>query len=419
MTLAVGATVRPDRPISSEALGDAVLFLTVASSSIVMFEPAPYDILLSLHAVVAFALGLALPRAVAPLVVLLFLFEVGGILSLTQVVYWDPPNPAPTMFVLISAMLMVHAVFFAALAADRPHRMTLILKATVFAAVIAAVLGLVGYGLKIEALLRFGRAKGAFKDPNVYGPFLVLPLVWLARTVMTERLSRSWPQGLWALLILAGLFMSMSRAAWGLAAGCLVAIGGVLFVDERSVRGRMRLILIALVGLLAIVAVLGVALSFEEVRALFDERAKLVQNYDGARLGRFARHALGFAWATELPLGLGPYQFDHYFPEDPHNVFLKSLMVYGWIGFLAYTVLAFWTLAALFPSMFLPRPWKATAQVVWVTLAGHQIVSWIIDSDHWRHFFLLWGLAWGMIALEARERRRRRSLGAGTTGAPT
>jgi hypothetical protein len=32
-------------------------------------------------------------------------------------------------------------------------------------------------------------------------------------------------------------------------------------------------------------------------------------------------------------------------------------------------------------------------------------MSWIIDSDHWRHYFLLWGLAWGMIVLEARHKR--------------
>lgn len=89
-------------------------------------------------------------------------------------------------------------------------------------------------------------------------------------------------------------------------------------------------------------------------------------------------------------------------------------MVYGWLGFLAYTLLAFWTLAKLFPSMFLPRPWKPVAQVVWVTLAGHQAMSWIIDSDHWRHFFLLWGLSWAIIVLETRHRARLRRAHAAT-----
>lgn len=415
MSDAVAPHTTIDRTVSMERLGDAFLFLAVASSSVVMFEPAPYDVILSIHAVIAFAFGLTLPRAMAPLVVLIFLFNIGGILSVTQVQWWSGPDHGhPLVFVAISLMLMVNAIFFAATCAERPHRIDLILKATLLAAVIASVLGILGYGLKIDALMRFGRAKGAFKDPNVFGPFLVLPLVWLTRSLMVERLSRNLPKLLWTVLILGAVFLSMSRAAWGLAAGCLVMIGFVLFVDERDARRRLRLVAIALVGLLFLMLLLGVALSFEEVRELFQERAKLVQNYDGARLGRFARHWLGFDWATELPLGLGPYQFGHVFPEDPHNIFLKALMVYGWLGFLAYTLLAFWTLAKLFPSMFLPRPWKPVAQVVWVTLAGHQAMSWIIDSDHWRHFFLLWGLAWAIIVLETRHRARVRRAHAAT-----
>jgi magnesium-transporting ATPase (P-type) len=229
---------------------------------------------------------------------------------------------------------------------------------------------------------------------------------WSSDVCSSDLLSRIRSQLIWAAIILAGIFLSMSRAAWGLGAGALVMLGLVLYVDERTARGRMRLIAIALASLVGMAVLLAFALSFPEVRELFDERAKLVQSYDGARLGRFARHGIGFLMATELPLGLGPYQFGHIFPEDPHNVFLKSLMVYGWLGFVTYTALSVWTLAKLFAPMFLPRPWKPMAQVVWVLLAGHLAVSWIIDSDHWRHFFLLWGLAWAIIALEANHRRR-------------
>ena len=77
------------RQLSRERFGDAFLFLTVVSSSVVMFEPAPYDLLLALHAVVAFALGLKMPRSMAPLVVLLLLYDIGGLLSMTQVIYWE------------------------------------------------------------------------------------------------------------------------------------------------------------------------------------------------------------------------------------------------------------------------------------------------------------------------------------------
>jgi len=407
LTGAPALTDPTSRRISADGFGDAFLFLTVASSSIVMFEPAPYDLFLALQAVVALALGLALPRAMAPLVVLVLLYDVGGILSLTQAIYWEPN---PVVFTLISALMAVDAIFFAATTAERPHRIELILKATTAAAVIAAVMGLVGWGLKIDALMLFGRAKAAFKDPNVYGPFLVLPLIWLTRDLLTKPMVRVWPKLFPAGLLLIAVLLSFSRAAWGMAAAALVLLGLVVFVEERDVRRRLRLIGIGFGALMALLLLIAVALSFEEVRTMFFERAKLEQSYDAGRLGRFARHWIGFAWATELPLGLGPYQFDHYFPEDPHNVYLKSLMVYGWLGFLAYVTLAAWTLAKLFPLMFKPRPWKGAAQCVWVVLLVHQIASWVIDSDHWRHFFLMWGLAWGMIALETKWQRSRRGM---------
>jgi O-antigen ligase len=411
LTDAVAPRAPIDRTVSAESLGDAFLFLTVATSGIVMFEPAPSDLFILIHAMVALAMGLALPRAIVPAVVLLALFNIGGIVSVTQVRWWEGPDHGhPFIFVAISLMLAINAVFFAAICAERPHRLTIVMKAMVAAGVLVSVLGILGYGLKIEALMRAGRAKSTFKDPNVFGPFLVVPLVYLARFILTEKAKKIWPQYLWAAIIVAGIFLSMSRAAWGLAAGSLLMLGLVLYVDERTARGRLRLIMIGLASLLGIVALLAFALSFPEVRDLFDERAKLVQSYDGARLGRFARHAIGFLMATELPLGLGPYQFGHIFPEDPHNIFLKALMVYGWLGFVTYAALSFWTLAKLFSAMLLPRPWKAMAQVVWVLLAGHLAVSWIIDSDHWRHFFLLWGLAWAIIALEARHRHIRTRL---------
>ena len=38
-------------------------------------------------------------------------------------------------------------------------------------------------------------------------------------------------------------------------------------------------------------------------------------------------------------------------------------------------------------------------------VSGHVALGSIIDTDHWRHFYLLLGLVWGGIALEYRHRR--------------
>ncbi|MDJ0932319.1 hypothetical protein [Breoghania sp.] len=52
---------------------------------------------------------------------------------------------------------------------------------------------------------------------------------------------------------------------------------------------------------------------------------------------------------------------------------------------------------------------------MFLALVGHALNALIIDMDHWRHSFLLLGLAWGLIARETAHRRaaRRKTASAG------
>jgi O-antigen ligase len=134
-----------------------------------------------------------------------------------------------------------------------------------------------------------------------------------------------------------------------------------------------------------------------------------VQEYDGMRNGRFERHAIGFLWAMEHPLGIGPLEFGQILGEDTHNIWLKALMDYGWIGFVSYLILITWTLVLGFRYMLRDRPWQAYAMMVWIALLGHTMIGTVIDTDHWRHFYLLMGMSWGAIALEQRWQMRLRA----------
>lgn len=406
--LHASSTMPAGRAVSLGRLGDVVLYFGVFTGSIVMFEPAPYDAILGLAGVLAFVLGLKIPRAMGPLVVLILLFNIGGLLNLTQPMI--EAERART-FVAVSLFLAFTCVFFAATIAERPYRLKLIVHATIGAALVAAVLGIVGWGLGIEQLTRYARAKGAFKDPNVFGPFLILPILVLAREFMVKPVLQVWYKAIPLFVLLLGVLLSFSRAAWFLAIFCMAVVGMFVFVVERNALRRLRLVMIAALGTMAMVMGIGALLLDPDMGSFLAQRAKLVQDYDGARLGRLARHAIGFLWSTEMPLGLGPLDFAHYYGEDPHNVYLKAVLGYGWLGFLAYVTLVVWTLKALFPLMLKKRPWQGIAQCVWATLLGHTVIGWIIDSDHWRHFFLLWGLAWGMIALDRAWTRNGREAG--------
>ena len=76
---------------------------------------------------------------------------------------------------------------------------------------------------------------------------------------------------------------------------------------------------------------------------MFKQRASFDQSYDEGRFGRFGRHILGAEMALDLPFGIGPLQFNRYFPEDTHNSYLNAFMSGGWISGVCYPALVFVT----------------------------------------------------------------------------
>jgi len=145
-------------------------------------------------------------------------------------------------------------------------------------------------------------------------------------------------------------------------------------------------------------------LQFDAVSDMFSERAKVVQDYDGQRLGRFARHAIGFEWALENPLGIGPMEFGIILDEDTHNIWVKALMAYGWLGFVSWFAIIVTTLVAGGRLVLKNRPWQPFLMCAWSAFVAHLFLGWVIDMDHWRHFYLLIGIIWGCMALEMQHR---------------
>ena len=61
------------------------------------------------------------------------------------------------------------------------------------------------------------------------------------------------------------------------------------------------------------------------------------------------------------------------------------------------------TLGAGFRLLFRDRPWQPYLLCAYIVFAGHTAMGNVIDTDHWRHFYLLLGIIWGCVALEARH----------------
>jgi len=377
--------------------------LAVFLGGFVLFEPAPYEIVLAAMIVIGLSFGMRIPRDMLPVLIPVTTFAIGGLISAFQI---DDYNRG-LIYNAVTFFLGLTTIFFAIMIKNDMARLRLIFRLYVIAAVVSSLLGILGYfGLPgLEIFTRFGRAQGVFADPNVFAPFIVPPILYLMYGVMNRSITKLPIRlGLLSILLLAEL-LAFSRAGWGLTALSMGLFYFLLLVNERDMRIRAKYILFGLFGFTALIIALLIALQIEAIAEIFVQRAQVVQDYDGARFGRFARHAIGFELATQKPLGIGTLEFGFLYGEDEHNVYMRSLLTYGWLGFASWLMIIGLPLAYGFKLLFKTRPWQIYFQVAYVVFVGHLLVGWIIDIDHWRHFYLLMGIIWGCIMLERQQGR--------------
>lgn len=389
------------------SLGDAALWLAAFLGGFVIREPAPYELYMAGLLVVWLMFGLKFRAEFGPLIICMLLYSAGGIASVPLAT----DVAGAMLYIAVSVFLAATAIFYAAVIAEKPERHRVLVNGYLASAVLAALFGTIGYFHLLPGFDYFTlyfRARGTFEDPNVFGPFLVLPAVILIQRVLSRPLMNNLVTLPLLAIIVIGIFLSFSRGAWGV----LVVASALLYllqlITTRNTQQRLRLLAIGGLGLLAVIALLGIALSIESVADMFQQRARLVQSYDGARLGRFARYALGFELVMQHPLGIGPLEFNKYFPEDEHNVYLKGFTTYGWLGGITYLFMVAWTLAASVPMLFRNRSWTPFAHCVFAVLVAHLMLSFVIDTDHWRHLYMMFGIIWGLIAANKIEDRRQR-----------
>lgn len=404
-----GATLSVSYATANRALGTRLvntsIWLGVFLSGFVLFEPAPYELFVALLIGLWTITGaLTIPRSVMFLLVTMIVFNIGGIISITQMEDW---RNTP-LYIASSLFLALSAVFFASLIAEKHERLALMYNAWTAGAVLTSLFAIAGYFGVIPdsgSFTLYGRAKGFFEDPNVFAPYLTLPTLFSVYLLLTRPLRSLLPVSAVAGILLLATFLSFSRAAWGLLLLSCMILVAALFINSRSGKFRMRIIILSIFAVVGAAMVLAIVLQIDSVRSLFLDRAQLLQDYDASRFGRFERHLMGFMLATQKPLGIGPLEFGYLFGEDTHNIWLKALFDYSWLGFAAYVTMTIVTLAAGFRILFRDRPWQPYLLCAYIVYLGHVAIGNVIDTDHWRHFYLLLGIIWGCIALEAHYMR--------------
>jgi O-Antigen ligase len=387
----------------TERLLLVVLFITVLASSVAFIEPSPHDFLMGVLLVISLVVGVRIERAMAVPLLLLLVWNFAGLLSLLNV----PGEIKTVQYALTSLYLGVAALLFAGLfARDTMPRLTAMRIAYVTTAVIASFLGMAGYfnlfGTE-QIFAPIGRAAGAFKDPNVFGPFLIWPALFGLERMLTRHIRIT--DVVVTAILLFGLLLSFSRGAWfhfGLSATVMVALA---FLTAPTMRNRLRIFYLAVGGLIVFGVILVVLLSIPAIGEMFRERAQLLQYYDVGQGGRFRLQELAVAALLKFPNGMGPFGFATAHGTQQHNVYLQGFMVYGWVGGVTYILLLLSTMWVGLRTALIRAPWQPYAITAFAAFVGEVAEGFVIDTDHWRHFFLLLGMVWGLYAATLRQTR--------------
>lgn len=373
-----------------------LLWLLMALSSLVFIEPTPYDLLLLALFMVFFGLGLRIPTGIAAAGYLLGIFIIANIVA--SALAPDPAASFRSLFVRI--FMLASWVLLTSLIYENPKRVLRVLFAGyMVAAIIAVIAGILGYYKLVPwsaQLIEFGRVRSLFKDPNVYGPFLVpVALYIVARLETANNLEKLRLIGIFVLLTF-GILLSFSRGSWLNFSIALVLFFILRISTHKSPALKRRLLLQG--GALALFGALfmGWLISTEEIQHMIEIRTK-VQYYDVQEGGRFSiqKRVIDTSLIKPLGIGAGQTEHPHYFGKAPHNIYLHVLVEAGWIGALAFYGFLGLTLWKATRFAFQPSDIQAIYIAILACLVGLLAQSLFVDSTHWRHMYLLFAALWG------------------------
>ncbi len=361
----------------------------------VRFQPAPTDAAFAVIMTVAALTGrfrlTGVPLVIRWIVGLMLIVNVMSFIDVVELT-------EAVQFFFITAYLLVFAVWMAGYldshAKARMIVVTWLIVGTISAvlAVAALYLPIPGRTFILSTVDGGERASAFFKDPNVFGPFLVpiaVILLELKITSRVPRLVRLRPWTGWAVLacLTLGVLFSYSRAAWG---NYVIAVTVMLVASSIRRRGARRAMR-AMMGLLGTGAVALVVLSASGSIAFLENRAHL-QSYDSKR---FAAQSYGWKLGWSHPLGIGPGQFQFHYPVESHSTFVRTFSEQGLLGLTLWIAVLVVTLIIAVRNVLRGRDtFGIGSSALLGAWCGLIFNSAVVDTLHWRHLWLVAALIW-------------------------
>jgi len=388
-----------------------LVYLTVMSGAFVFAEPAPVDVLTMGLIIGLPVVGLTYFNGGLKLFLAIWLVIAACHVASVMV---SKHTGDSLIHVAVSIYLFVAAAVFAAFIARRPKdHAQLIFSAYTVAAVFAAVAGIAGYFGIIpgasELFTKFGRASGPFKDPNVFGAFLVPAIVYALHSFLNDAGLRRVTMSVSVCLLTLAALLCFSRGAWAATLIATMVYLALSFLIAKYHRQQLNIVAMVLIGGILATLAITAAAQTDAVGNLLAERAQLVQAYDTGHEGRFGGQSKAIDLIVSNPFGIGALDFAaSYHSEEVHNVYLTMFLKAGWLGGGLFLILMVVTIAAGLRHAFRRTASQPLFIVAFAALFAIIIEGLLIDIDHWRHLYLLMAVVWGLMLSDQTIVRRPR-----------
>lgn len=384
--------------VTQRAFALWLLWLLLALSSFVRIEPAPYDVLGAGLFLFFFALGLRIPPGVGAPMFCLSIFVLANIVAAICA-----SDPVHTFRATSIRFYMILSWFlFTCLIYENPQRVyDVIWSGYIFAAIIAVFFGVLMFFGILDIQVGTGReeerrAVGLFKDANVFGPYLVPVALFAFAKIIGGSGLRLLMIGALFLWFAFGILIGFSRGSWLNFGVSFVVAMALRLYTERAPAQLLRFLAVA--GFLPVVTsllvIFAISTNMGDIGELFQIRAKVQHSYD---IARFATQTTILEHALVDPIGVGPGIAVHegMFGIAPHNLFLHVLIESGWFGALAFYAFLAMTLWRGLNFCLQPTVIQDIYIIVFACTVGTLAQSPFVDSTHWRHMYLLFGMLWG------------------------
>ncbi len=387
------------RRARSEALGELawrIYLFSMAMSFFVVIEPALCDLIFFVSLIV---LGFSRPVPVRFLsgtaITGVLLYLIFSVVSLFFVQYDAMGAFRAVLIEFYMVGLFVMTAYYARTRGDEAFRA--ILLAFVIGGAMASVVTIValldlvphsdifyrGEGVRY-------RVKSTFKDPNVFGPYLVPSILFMSWVAVESRRFRLLALGALGLLFVS-LVSTFSRGAWIHTLISLMIMGGALL----ALRATSRMVFSVILWLM-ILASLIVLLFLDQIVAqlsqtFFAERLSL-QSYDTSRFDYVLDATTRI---LEHPLGVGPIQARYLYGYLPHNTFVVFAMHNGILACVGLILIYGSAFSRCVGKVLNQRPGWTKYALLMAVLAGLLVLMMVVGAIHWRHLYVVCGLAYG------------------------